>query len=149
MASETQEHVYTCCHWSSRKKQDKELALLLQWMTTKNYHPHMIHKIISNMSAWMKGKEHKPPSRTYTPSSIRDIIDTATINQQEIGWWHMLQGRMSKKWEEAHKRHTTQQKERSLDGKTTLIPSLIRQLWRVAEVLWKTRSKNKHETNPK
>ena len=35
VATETQEHVYMCCHWSSRKEQDKQLALLLQWMKTK------------------------------------------------------------------------------------------------------------------
>ena len=61
----------------------------------------------------------------------------------------MLQGRMSKKWEEAHESHTTQQKESNKDGKTTPISSLMRQLWRVAEVLWKTRNKNKHWANPK
>ena len=118
-------------------------------MKTKNNHPHMVQQILSKLSAWLEGKEHGPPSIMYAPGSIRDIIDTATINQQEIGWWHMLQGRMNKKWKETHKRHTTQQKERNPDDKTTPISSLIRQLWRVAEVLWKTRNKNQHGTNPK
>ena len=61
----------------------------------------------------------------------------------------MLQGRLSKKWEKAHDQHMAQQKKKNKETKTTPMSSLIRQLWRVTEALWKTRNKNKHGTNPK
>ena len=61
----------------------------------------------------------------------------------------MLQRGLSKKWKKAHEQHMVQQKEKNKETKTTPMSSLIRQLCRVTEELWKTRNKNKHGTNPK
>ena len=116
-------------------------------MHEKEFHPYMIIKILSNLSAWMRGKEIKPIKRRHSHNSMRNTIYIAAIDQQEIGWWHMLQGRISSRWEESYAKHMAQSKERHPEGKSTQIPALISQLWRVAKTIWKTRNMNKYGTN--
>ena len=58
----------------------------------------------------MRGKEIKPVKRRHSHNSMGDTIYIAAIDQQEIGWWHMLQGRISTRWEESHVKHMAQRK---------------------------------------
>ena len=95
----------------------------------------MILKILSNLSGLIRVKEIKPTNRRHSHNSTRDITDIAAIDLKEIGWWHMLQGRISSRWEESYAKHMAQPKERHPEGKSTKIPALIRQLWRVAKTI--------------
>ena len=70
----------------------------------------MILKILSNLSGLIRVKEIKPTNRRHSHNSTRDITDIAAIDLKEIGWWHMLQGRISMGWEESHVKHMAQRK---------------------------------------
>ena len=63
-AIETQDHIHTCTHWSSRKEQDGQLAALLKWLNKNKYHPYMTQMILSNMSTCMKGENRGHKKKT-------------------------------------------------------------------------------------
>ena len=74
-------------------------------------------------------QDHQPEVRPIV-KDYENIIAEAFIDQTEIGWYHMLMGRKSKKWAEANK-YLSDNEGRKM--------SLSNETWtsKVVETMWK------------
>ena len=147
---ESHAHVFQC---PNPRRQNHILNQILQLMSIlrKKYTYKPLIKIIqSNLIKWSRGEQLESLPLPQNPSKYDHILQEAVVEQNNIGWDHMLKGWISKKWgqaqEEFYKERSQQDTRINLQyhNHLTWSKTIIKGLLEVAFTTWKFRNKDIH-----
>ncbi len=68
------------------------MATLEACFNQQETHPGVAHLLLARINAWRYHQE------TRFPTPLIPTLKTAYLDQQEIGWFNFLQGRISTSW---------------------------------------------------
>jgi len=134
--TETTYHVLQCNHPAAVNRWNDGLRQAKKWMNIElSTNPLITDAILHGIHNWKT-------QSTGTEDWNRDTRDAST-EQQDIGWWNMLMGLHSNKWQliqQSHYRHIGSKQ--SAKRWTSLV---IRKLWEIAWDMWQHRCRVAHD----
>jgi hypothetical protein len=131
------QHIARCTHAGAAATWETSTIALSAWFDKQETHPGVTHLLLARLNAWRNHYE------TSFPIPLIPVLRTAYLDQQEIGWFNFLQGRISTYWV------TIQADYYSLLGSqrsaTTWARRLISKLWDLSLQMWLHRNHILHE----
>jgi hypothetical protein len=131
------QHIARCTHAGANAVWKESTAKLAQWFDQQETHPGIAHLLLSRLNAWRHHQE------TRFPIPMIPALKTAYLDQDEIGWFNLLQGRMSTYWVTLQSDYYT-----LIDSRrsgTTWARRLISHLWELSWKMWLHRNHVLHE----
>ena len=133
---ETTTHVITCGDARATACWNLQIQKLRQWLSENKTSPDLEVDLIGRLQAWRAGRP--PPALTTTSAAVSEAIE----EQDSIGWWNFLLGRVSRKFAEVQSEHF-----KSIQSRRTGRPwltGLIRQVWDLSFQMWEHRNNILH-----
>ncbi len=125
-------HVLRCNEAGAKIKRNEAIRELDKWMHKKATAPPLLEGIIDRVSSWLLDV---PPMPVNCYDSLQQ---EAFAEQDQMGWWNFLLGRMSSKFaksqDEYYKRIGSRQ------GGKRWLTALIQKMWDVSWDLWEHRN---------
>ena len=140
---ETLQHILSCTSSGSAEARKNALLTLQTDLTALDTPPPVLEAILHGTNMWIinQGDEHRPVHAT-TVGSLKgpDILLTAAFTEQfhNIGWCHMLMGRLSKKWGAAVALYHKMPSDSQIS--TTWTTQAIQMIWKYTRSLWNHRN---------
>ena len=140
-ASESSRHVVECKGTGA----DITFVLALQKLETSltevDTAPHLLKAIITRLKQWRKRGDHALPRFTGydqwgTQHAVRE--------QDSIGWYQLLLGRIAKKWSDAQQRYIDSLQKKNTGRRWAI--SLVQKALEVSWDMWEQRNDIKHNT---
>ena len=145
---ETWHHVFQCPSTSSKQHHSKALKNLRLYFQTLHLSKPMITIMIAGIQQWLL--QHSPtfplPGKPYT-DIIFSLLQTAFLEQTQIGWDNFLAGRLSSSWFVAHDLYADNRNLPSHLYSSIIAPKLIRSLWNYSLCTWTQRNLDKFGHN--
>ena len=120
-------HVYRCQHKrqiNHRKTEWKTVKRSLRMVDTR-----IVHHMWLGLHSFER--DHQPEVGPIVRVH-ENIIAEAFANQTEIGWYHMLMGRVSKKWAEANRHICNKEGVKMVQTNETWTSKVVESMWRYA-----------------
>jgi len=133
---ETTKHVIQCQDKGTLQRWKTELKALRQWFISTSTNPDLQQAIFQRLKEWHDNTPHRPVRTANL------LITEAVQQQDQIGWWPFLQGRITKKFEHVMEEHYKSITTRKKHHKWTR--TLIQQLWELQRALWEHRNNIEH-----
>ena len=129
-------HISNCPAPSATLRWEKALTALDVWMTAHHTMPELTTAILRCLHEW----KHPNPSRRFTRAAIttRYGLRAAILEQDDIGWYNFLMGRLSVRWRDVQHRYYEWLQRRNT-GKAWL-QALIKKVWEVSWDMWDHRN---------
>jgi len=133
---ETTKHVIQCQAVDTRQRWKTGLKAIRQWFITTATNPDLQHAIFQRLEEW---RDNKPRRPIHTSNRM---LQEAVQQQDLIGWWSFLQGRITQKFEQVMEEHYQQIVTEKKHNKWTR--KLIQQMWELQRQLWEHRNNIEH-----
>ena len=132
---EDNKHVIRCQDPDAKLKWNAEFDRLLIWMSKQRTDPALQAAILAKIQAWQRNF----PSYHYRgPRELEEAIK----EQDKIGWWNFMLGRVSKKITEVQNRYY--QRINSKHTGDIWTRRLIREVWTMSWNMWEHRNRRLH-----
>jgi hypothetical protein len=131
------QHIARCTHAGAQAVWTESMAALAVWLDQQETHPGIAHLILARLNAWRHHLE------TRFPIPLIPALKTAYLDQDEIGWFNLLQGRISTYWVTLQTDYY--QLIESRRSGTTWARRFISQLWDLSWKMWLHRNHVLHE----
>ena len=125
---ETTKHVIQCQAVDARQRWKTGIKALRQWFIATSTEPDLQHVIFQRLEEWYDNKPRRPVHTTNR------LLSKAVQQQDLIGWWSFLQGRITQKFERAMEEHYKQITTKKKHNKCTR--NIIQQIWELQRQLW-------------
>ena len=137
---ETMYHVVQCKHGTRQEWRQRLEHRLAEVGRQQKAPPDMVGAFIDGWSTWAKNEAVQIPSGAST------VIQTAMIQQTEIGWHQLLHGRAVQSWRTISKAAQRAERGRTTeDGdKTTWVTNMLDTIWTEWFKLWEARNEFVH-----
>jgi len=132
---EDKEHIFKCQEASAVKQWNKALDDLDQWLQSQHSHPQIRQDIIHGLRQW---HDDKPQCWTTSGSTAAQLQDT-------IGWGAVLEGCISRSWQEEQDQFWKAIKSRKSSWRWTT--ALLTRLMLTAWDMWQHCNKALHESD--
>jgi hypothetical protein len=132
---ETVVHVIQCTDARADACWQLQLQKLHQWMTEQGTHPDLALAILTHLRDWRL-------QRPTTPLSVPDDVLEVMSNQDQIGWWSFLLGRVHHSFADIQTNYY--QSQGSQRTGRPWLTSLIKQVWEVSFAMWEHRNSIHH-----
>ena len=133
---ETTKHVIQCQDANTLQRWKTGVKAIRQWFVTTSTNPDLQHAIFQRLEEW----RNDTPRRTIHTSNR--LLREAVRQQDLIGWWSFLQGRITQKFEQVMEEHYKQIHTKKKHNKWTR--QLIQQMWELQRQLWEHRNDIEH-----
>ena len=133
---ETTKHVIQCQAVDTRQRWKTGIKAIRQWFITTATNPDLQHAIFQRLEEW---RDNKPRRPIHTSNRM---LQEAVQQQDLIGWWSFLQGRITQKFEQVMEEHYQQIVTEKKHNKWTR--KLIQQMWELQRQLWEHRNNIEH-----
>jgi hypothetical protein len=131
------QHIARCTHAGAAANWETSITALSAWLEQHETHPGVTHLLLARLNAWRNHHE------TGFPIPLIPALQTAYLDQQEIGWFNFLQGRISTYWVTIQSDYYL-----LLDSQrssTTWARKLISKSWDITWHMWLHRNHILHE----
>jgi hypothetical protein len=131
------QHIARCTHAGANAVWESSMATLEAWFNQQETHPGVAHLLLARLNAWRYHQE------TRFPTPLIPTLKTAYLDQQEIGWFNFLQGRISTSWVTIQSDYY-----KLIDSRrsgATWARRLISHLWELSRKMWLHRNYILHE----
>jgi hypothetical protein len=131
------QHIARCTHAGANAVWEDSTEKLSTWLNQQETHPGVAHLLLERLNAWRYHHE------TRFPIPLIPALKEAYLDQQEIGWFNFLQGRISNHWVSIQSEYY-----RLLDSRrtgATWARRLISHLWDLSWKMWLHRNHILHE----
>lgn len=141
--TETTIHVLQCRHNPDRVQAISEFG---KNMSPTAYHP-VFALVKGGVMAWLEGTEYAPEVTEF-PRKMRERITIALKAQEAIGWDNAIKGYMSVEWRHLAEENIYDNEKETQHGTGTIkLVTILRQLHKVAQRLWKSRNQVLHQSD--
>jgi hypothetical protein len=137
--AETNTHYLECNHPEATKYWTDSIPKLKEMMKKRNTDPVLQELLISAVTEWRTTESPEPTK--YIPRKYRAMFE----EQTQIGWTHVLKGRLSIKWVQLHE--YLRSKDLPEAGENWAI-GIMKGIWMTHYHYWKRRSKIQHGDIP-
>ena len=131
---EDPQHILNCPALSARACWNTALTTLEGWMTKHHTMPELTVAIIRSLKAWRSPPAH-PINRSTT---ARYGLQRALLEQDTIGWYSFLMGKVSIRWQAVQQKYFEWLKRRNT-GKAW-VKALILKVWQISWSMWDHRN---------
>jgi hypothetical protein len=131
---ETPKHILNCPSLSARECWSTALISLEGWMTKNHTMPELTTVVIRSLRAW-RSPHARPASRSTT---VRYGLNRALLEQNTLGWYNFLMGKVSVRWQEVQQKYYEWLKRRNT-GKAW-VKALIQKVWEISWSMWDHRN---------
>ena len=135
---ETTKHVVQCQDARAAACWAAEVTRVHQWMESVNTEPTLHASILKRLAAWRSGRP-LPPLHGLSPP-----VAAAIAEQDAIGWWNFLLGRVSARFADVQAAHYLSIE--SQRGGRTWLTALIREVADLSFAMWEHRNNVLHNT---
>ena len=135
---ESTPHILRCPDIGARAHWRACLHHLTHWMQTNNTCPTLTKWIVIRLNEW------RTEATTRKPVDATPAVNQAIRDQDRIGWWSFLLGRLPKSFTLAQEQHF--QLTRSRKKATAWTPKLLQQIWDLTFSMWEHRNNALHGT---
>jgi hypothetical protein len=136
---ETMNHLFTCQSNDALQLRQTATKQLGKVLTAAHTPKPLTACILNGIQSWNTGQVIDCAFPT-TADEVRQV----TLEQTQIGWEHLLRGRISKRWQVAFL-HFQPESDKKRDTKaTTWARKLIAALWEYSFAIWEARNKTVH-----
>ena len=149
---EVQHHYIYCQHEEFIMARKNEWLHFKKRIQKWKIHEDILLCMWVGMESWSTKRElvRRPDLLSINDENNREMsrmLDTAYNNQNDIGWYHLFLGRMSKEWKSCI-RMGYDDDDVKADGKAeACIRSVIKNMWTMMLKLWKVRNDVEHGNN--
>jgi hypothetical protein len=132
------QHIARCSHTGATATWEQGAAKLATWFSNQDTHPGISQIMLTRLQAWRQHQE------TQFPIPTLPALQITYLDQQEIGWFNFLQGRISTRW--VIMQSDYYQLINSKRTATTWARRLICHLWELSRNMWLHRNHILHES---
>jgi hypothetical protein len=137
-ADESAEHIIKCSDPRAHTTWDASILKLSAWLTKKRTQPQLQQAILSRLRSW-HNSNHTTPFQCDN-----DDVNSATLNQDDIGWYPFLLGHLSHYWQAIQHDYFVSLGLRNTGAKWAA--QLIIKLFNTSWDMWEHRNGIKHKT---
>ena len=138
LEDESTPHILLCADVGARAHWRAGVHSLNTWMQTANTCPTLTKWILIRLDEW------RTEATTRQPVTATPAVEKAIREQDEIGWWGFLLGRVSASFSSAQADHFRLSRSRKKASAWT--PKLLRQIWELTFSMWEHRNNALHGT---
>jgi len=133
---ETTKHVIQCQAVDARQRWKTGIKALRQWFITTSTEPVLQHTIFQRLDEWCDNEPRRPVHTT------KRLLRKAVQQQDLIGWWSFLQGRITQQFKRVMEEHCGQITTKKKHNKWTR--KSIQQMWELQRQMWEHRNNIEH-----
>lgn len=131
---ETLPHLYVCQHASMVQSRSTALEALRLWMVSTDTNPDILHCFLSVLGG----------STRLFGSHVSPLTRSASLEQDSIGYWNTLLGRLSQTWERLQQAHLLSLGKR--DRSSNWSVGMVDRILDIGRRCWDTRNGILHES---
>jgi hypothetical protein len=132
---EDPQHILCCPAPSARARWITAVTKLKSWLTKNHTMPELTTVIIRSLHLWPNPRNNPP---TLHSTTKRYGLQKAMFEQNTIGWYNFLMGRISVRWQHVQQQYFEWLKRRNT-GKAWAT-ALLKKVWEVSWDLWDHRN---------
>ena len=141
---ETTSHLFCCKEEGSKEKREELIKDFRDKMKKTKPAPIIMNAILEGIQQYTE--EQEISERNWSNDNIGKMTEKAMNQQTEIGWYHLMKGRITKQWGRTQAEYYRER----YPGKTylnekNLNKQLIRSLWRLFDGIWENRNDKLHQ----
>jgi hypothetical protein len=125
-------HIIRCTHGAANETWTNAMDSLSTWLSAQQTFPSITQLFIDRLNAWRNRSEINFPTPQVS------FIATAYNEQQDIGWFNFLQGRISNQWVAIQSAYYERLESRRTGH--TWARNLIQRLWDASFSMWQNRN---------
>jgi len=140
--NEDWDHVFRCPN--GYPTIEGALSDFREYLRIRHVAPVMSQAILHGITTWLQRTDTSFDFSAFPSDSFLTLVQTAYMDQEQIGWSNFLRGRHAKSWLIAHDHYHASRRLHDRYSSTHLGPSLVMQSWDFCRAIWRARNEAIH-----